>query len=117
MQKEYSQPARSWGVATHLAALIALFGIPFGNIIGPLVVWLIKKHEYPFVEEQGRNALNFQISWTIYKLIAIVLIIFIIGLPILMALILVNLVLVIIAAINASNGHSYQYPLTIKFIK
>ena len=52
---------RMWGMFCHLAAL-AGFIIPFGNIIGPLIVWQIKKEEFPFVEDQGKESLKFQIS-------------------------------------------------------
>ena len=58
----------------HLTALLGIIGIPFGNIVGPLIIWLLKKNVYPFVNEQGKESLNFQISMTIYALAAALLI-------------------------------------------
>jgi hypothetical protein len=58
--------ARNWAVLGHLSALLLLFGIPFGNILGPLVVWLFKRNDHPLVDEQCKEALNFQISMTLY---------------------------------------------------
>jgi len=114
---EEDKQARNWGMLCHLTALAALLGIPFGHLLGPLVVWLIKKNEYPFVDEQGKESLNFQISVTIYSLPLFILIFVLVGIPLLIALFVVDVILVIVAAVKASNGESYRYPLTIRFIK
>jgi len=108
---------RLWGMFCHLASLVAFIGIPFGNIIGPLVVWLVKKNEMPFVDAQGKESLNFQISMSLYLLVASVLCLLVIGIPLLIALAITDLVLVIIASIKISNGETFQYPLTIRFLK
>ncbi len=91
--------------------------IPFGNIIGPLVVWLIKRAEIPAVDAHGKEALNFQISVAIYAIVCLLLMFVVIGIFLLMALGIAALILVIIAAIKASSGELYRYPLTIRFIK
>ena len=109
--------SRTWGMACHLAALSGYVGIPFGHIVGPLVIWLIKKDEYPYVDEQGKKALNFQISWTIWAIFCAILILIFIGFILLFALVIAGFVLTIIAAIKANNGEPFEYPLTIKFIK
>ena len=88
-----------------------------GNILGPLVMWLIKREECPFVDACGKEALNFQISMTIYTIVAGVLVLAVIGLILLPAIIIFNVVLTIMASIRASEGSNYQYPLTIRFIK
>ena len=106
-----------WGMFCHLAALAALTGVPLAHVLAPLVVWLIKRDAHPFIDEQGKEALNFQISMTIYALVSAVLIIVIIGLLLLPIVLIADLVLVIVASIKASNGQSYRYPLTIRFIK
>jgi len=116
-QTPVEKDARTWGTICHLAALAAFIGIPFGNVLGPLVIWLIKKNEYPFVDQQGKSALNFQISMAIYAVVALILCLVFIGFPLLMAIGLVDLILVILAAVKASNGESYKYPLAIKFFK
>lgn len=100
----------------HLSAL-AGFIIPFGNIIGPLIVWLIKKDESPFVDDQGKESLNFQISITIYCIVAAILILIIIGIFLLIGLGILALVLIIMAAVKANSGEKFRYPLTIRLIR
>jgi uncharacterized Tic20 family protein len=106
----------TWGMLCHLAAL-AGYIIPLGNIVGPLVVWLIKKDEYPFVDEQGKSSLNFQISMLIYEIVAIILCLILIGFILMIALLVVNLVCVILAAVHANDGKSFRYPLSITFLR
>ena len=113
----YSKDERMWGMFCHLAALAAFVGIPLGNVIGPLVVWLIKKDEFPFVNEQGKESLNFQISMSIYALVCFPLMFVLIGIPLLIAVVIADLVLVIMAALKANEGIAYRYPLTIRLIK
>jgi uncharacterized protein len=112
-----AKQSNTWGMLCHLAALSGFIGIPLGFIIGPLVIWLIKKDEIPFVNEQGKNALNFQISMAIYAIVSGLLMIIAIGVFLLIAVGVTDLILVIIASIKASKGESYKYPLTITFIK
>ena len=107
----------TWGMLCHLAALVMLLGVPLGNILGPLIVWLIKKDQYSFVDSQGKESLNFQISMTIYGVIAGFLTIILIGWALLAILVVVNIILVIIASIRANSGRPYRYPITIRFIK
>jgi hypothetical protein len=109
--------ANTFGMLCHLTALAAFIGIPLGHILGPLVVWLLKKNDYPFVDEQGKESLNFQISMTIYAIVAAILIFVFIGIFLLIGLAVTDLVLVIIASVKTSNGESHRYPLTIRFIK
>jgi len=116
MAKMTESQERTWGMLCHLSAL-AGFIIPFGNIIGPLVIWLIKKDESPFVDDQGKESLNFQISITIYCLIAAVLILVIIGIFLLIGLGIFAIVMIIIAAVKANNGEKFRYPLTIRFVR
>ncbi len=106
---------RNWAMATHLSALIGLIGIPLGNIIGPLVVWLLKREEHKFIDRSGKESLNFQISMTIYGLVAFATVLIGIGIILLPIILIANFVLVIIASIKTSDGE--KYPLTIRFIK
>ena len=68
--EEENKKAITWATFCHVGALALYLGIPFGHIIVPLVIWLIKKNAYPFVDEQGKESLNFQISMSIYGLVA-----------------------------------------------
>ncbi len=106
---------RTWAMLCHLSTL-AGFVIPFGNIVGPLVLWSIKKDEFPLVEDQGKEALNFQISMTIYVIASIILIFLLVGIPLLIGLGLFDLIVTVIAAINANDGVKYRYPLCIRFV-
>ncbi len=108
---------RQWGMFTHLAAF-ATFILPVaGNIIGPLIIYLIKKDEYEFVNDQGKEVLNFQITWSIIFLISIIMIVVGIGVLMLIGFGIAWLVLVIVASVAASNGQYYKYLLTIRFIQ
>ena len=107
----------SLGILCHLLAF-ATFVIPFaGSIIGPLVLWLIKRGESPYLDEVGKEVLNFNISWFIYSLVAGLSIFVLIGIVLLPVVWLVWFILVIVAAIQASGGKFHRYPLTIRFIK
>ena len=108
--------AKNWAVGTHLAALSGMF-IPFANVIGPLIVWMIKKDESPLIDREGKESLNFQISMSIYLCVSALLVIVLIGLPLLFVIAVLDLVFTIIAAVKTSNGEQYHYPLTIRFIK
>ena len=108
---------RTLDATCHFLSFAGLIGIPFGNILGPLVLWAIKKDEMPSVNEHGKESINFQISMTIYTIIAGLSILIAIGIVLLPAIIVLNIVLVIIAGVKAANGEFYRYPLTIRFIK
>jgi uncharacterized protein len=123
-----TETTRGWEVMCHLSSLVGLLGVPFGNILAPLVVWLLKRHDSLGVDAHGKESLNFNISWSIYWLVAGavvgILCIVIIGLALVPVLIVGGIVgwismviLTIIASVKASNGQIYRYPLTIRFLK
>jgi uncharacterized protein len=112
-----SSNVRTWTVLCHASAL-AGFLVPWaGHILGPLIVWLVKRGDSTEIDEHGKESLNFQISMLIYNLIAGVLCLVLIGFVILGILHILNLVLVIVASIQASEGKLYRYPITIRLIK
>ena len=117
MEREENNSAVTWATFCHLGALSLYIGIPFGNIIVPLVIWLIKKNEFPFVDEQGKEALNLQISMSIYGLIAGLLCYVFIGFILLPVLVITDISLVIMAIIKTNKGEGYRYPFTIRVIK
>jgi len=110
-----SSDERMWAMFCHLSALSG-FVIPFGNVIAPLIIWILKKEEYPLVNDQGKEAINFQISMTIYIIASVILIIIVIGIPLLIMLGLFELIVIVIASIKANEGVNYRYPLTIRFL-
>lgn len=100
----------------HLSGLFGFAVIGIGNIVGPLVLWLVKKPESTFLERVGREVLNFQISFSIYMLIASVLIWAFVGFLLAPVVGITWLVLTILGAVKASNGEEYRFPLTIRFL-
>lgn len=119
LDRETNHDARMWAMFAHLAGLAGLLPImlAFGCIIGPLVVWLVKKEEFPFVDEQGKEATNFQISMFIYGAVAGLLCLACVGFILLPLVVITDIVFLIIAAVKANDGWHYRYPLTIRFIK
>jgi hypothetical protein len=115
-----SPDERRWLVILHLSALAGLVVPTLGHILGPLVVWLLKKNDFPAMEEAGKEVLNFQISWTILGILSAVAavagscLVFPMALPI--ALFVLWLYLVFKGAIRASNGEPTAFPLTIRFL-
>jgi uncharacterized protein len=107
---------RNWAMLSHLLALVGYFVIPFGNVAAPLIIYLMKKDESPFVADQSRESLNFQISVCIYALISGVLVLILIGFLLLAVVGVAGAILTIIAAVKASNGEAYRYPLTLRLI-
>ncbi len=115
--KEVNKDARMWAMICHLLALAGLVVPVIGCIIGPLVIWQIKKEEFTFVDEQGKEAVNFQISMLIYGIVAGLLCFVCVGIVLLPAVAIFDLIFMLIAAVKANDGHHYRYPLTIRFIK
>ncbi len=111
-----SQDERNMGIAVQVSSF-AGYIIPFGSILGPFIVWLMKRDEMPFVDECGRNCINFKLSLMVYMLISAVLMFVGIGFLLIGVLAIVDIVFTIIAAMKASEGVSYKYPMTIKFLK
>ena len=107
---------KTWAMLCHLTAFAGYF-IPFGNILGPLVIWIMKKDELSVVDEHGKESINFQVSMTIYATIAGLLIFVFIGFLLFPIVVIAQVVFTIIAALKANNGESYRYPLTIRLIK
>ena len=111
-----SKDERTWGMLCHLIAFSGVV-VPLGSIIGPLVIWLIKKDEMPFVDDQGKESLNFQITMLIAVIISAILTVVVIGFLLLAVLGIFWLVVVIMAAIKANEGVAYRYPYAIRFLK
>ena len=122
-----SAEERQWAMFAHLSALVgglltsAAGG--WGTFIGPLVIWLVKKDTMPFVNDQGKEALNFNITVGIAMLALLLLSIVTLGIGLVIAIpgwIIIGiawLVLTIIAGIKANEGVLYRYPLTLRLIK
>jgi uncharacterized protein len=114
---------KTWGMICHLAGF-AVFVLPaFGNLIGVLVAWLLLKDKSSFADDQGKEALNFHLSLWLYTGIAVAFSIVTLGigllatLPFLAVLAVYQVIMIVVAAIEANNGKAYRYPLTIRFVQ
>jgi hypothetical protein len=114
---ELTSEATNWAMLCHLSGLLGWTVPTVGHVLGPLVVWLIKRDAHPFIDDQGKEALNFQISMTIYMLVAAVTLCAVVGIVLVPVAIALDLIFPIIAAVKASSGETYRYPLTIRFVK
>jgi len=115
-----SHEERQWALFSHLAALLGglVTGhfLGMGCFIGPLIIWLVKKDSMPFVDDQAKEALNFNITVAIAAMVCGVLMFVLIGFVLLPALAVVWLVLIIVAAIKANAGERYRYPFALRLI-
>ncbi len=128
MNAELSSEERNWAMVAHLCGLLWIVGgtgllfFPFGglalfSILGPLIIWKTKGQSMPFVAEQAKESLNFQITVFLLGLLFALLILALIGFALLWILGVANLVLVIIAAIQVSDGKPYRYPFCLRLVK
>lgn len=109
-------PENSLAVVMHILGFAGLV-FPFGNIIAPLVLWLVKRSSSPLLDRTGKEVLNFQITFTIYYIIAGALCFILIGFLILPILFIIWAVFIVIAAIKTGNGEDYRYPMTIRLLQ
>ncbi|EPJ77131.1 MULTISPECIES: DUF4870 domain-containing protein [Pseudomonas] len=111
-----SPEIRQWAMFCHFASFFGLI-FPFGNLLGPLIIWQIKKEADPFIDAQGKEALNFQITVSIAAMICMLLMVVVIGFPLLILVGVGALVLTIIGGLKANDGLAYRYPFTWRLIK
>jgi uncharacterized Tic20 family protein len=124
IQPPPNSQARTWNMLCHLSALAGFLGIPFGNVLGPLIVWLIKKNEFPSVDAHGKAALNFQLTVVIATMASVIagfiLAVICVGFIFFIlagAILICGMVFGVIAAIKANNGEEYKYPYSLDLIK
>jgi uncharacterized protein len=108
---------RTWGMLAHLAALAGVVMPLFGCMLGPLVVWLARRDQSAFVDGQAKEALNFNISVFLAALVCSLLMLVFIGFILGAALFIAWLVMTLIAAIRASEGIAYRYPISLRLVK
>lgn len=107
---------KQWLIAIHLSPLVGLV-IPFATIIAPLVIWLMKRDSNPALDAGGKAALNFQISIAIYFIVSALLALVFIGFLLMLVLFVIWIYGIVMAAVKASNGETFSYPVTIAFLK
>ncbi|MEX5683938.1 hypothetical protein D3C87_1780120 [compost metagenome] len=111
-----SKEVRQWAMFCHLSALLGIW-IPFGTLIGPLVLWQMKRETDPFIDAQGKEALNFQITVAIATGLSILLMVVVVGFFLIGLVAIGAVVLTIIAGVKANEGFPYRYPFTWRLIK
>jgi len=143
MQVQIAAAERNWAMAAHLSALVAIAGLPFGHVLGPLIVYLVKGHESEFVGEHARASLNYQITISILTIVLVIVALAMtfgyliplssasesttasasfavlwvaFGLAVL-AILLASLIFIIMGTVAASEGRPYTYPFAIRFLR
>lgn len=106
---------RTWALVAHLSAFSGHF-IPFGHVVGPLIVWVAKRDTSEYVARHAKESLNAQLTATLYFAITGILCFVLIGIPLIIGVWIADLVLVIIAAITAYDGKGYRYPWILRLI-
>lgn len=112
-----SKDERTFAMLCHIITFSGYILPIIGNIVGPMVIWMMKRDEYPLVDDQGKEVLNFQLSILIYGIIGVILVFLVIGIFVLIALGIFVLIMTIIGAIKANEGVKYRYPLNLRLIK
>ena len=107
--------ANQWAMILHLS-LLGGYVVPLLGLIAPILIWQLKKDQFPILDEHGRNATNWIISSLIYGMISGVLVLVMVGFVLLFALAVVSIVFPVIAAIKANDGIVWKYPLAIRFV-
>jgi uncharacterized Tic20 family protein len=105
-----------WAILLHLSQFLVYFLPPFG-LVAPFVIWQYKKHDMPEIDHHGKMVVNWVLSAMVYLAASIILCIVVIGVPLLLAVLVLSIVYPVIGAIKASNGQVWRYPLSIDFIK
>ena len=107
---------RMWSMILHFSMLANCIAPPAG-IVAPIVIWQLKKDEFPALDQHGKNAVNWIISATIYSIVSFLLVFVVIGFFLLLILGILSIVFPLIAGIKANNGVVWKYPLTFEFLK
>jgi uncharacterized Tic20 family protein len=108
---------RNWAMGCHMIALVGLLGNGIGFVVGPIILWLIKREDHPFIDEQGKEAVNFQITMCIALFVSALLMFVAIGFVLLPIVAIVDVVLTIVAGLKAADGEHYRYPFAVRIIK
>lgn len=112
---ELDSEARTFAMLCHLSAISAAFTV-IGGIVCPIIFWALKKDRFPFVDRQGREAINFNISFLVYSVIAGILCFVFIGFILWPIVALGWLILLIIASIRTYSGEDYRYPFIFRVV-
>jgi uncharacterized Tic20 family protein len=110
-----SKEQRNWAMFAHLSALL-VYPTLIGGIVGPLVIWLMRRDDMPFAADQAKETLNFQITVYLAGLVCGILMLLVIGFSLAVILVVAHIVLTLVAAVKASEGVAYRYPFNLRLI-
>jgi hypothetical protein len=108
--------SRTWAMLLHLSVFLG-YVIPLGGLIAPILIWQLKKEQFPDLDQHGKMVVNFIISMLIYSAIAFILTFVLIGIFVGIALMIIGVAYPIIGAIKANNGEFWKYPLILQLLK
>jgi uncharacterized Tic20 family protein len=111
-----AQQSRQWAMFLHFS-LLAGFAVPLAGLVAPIIIWQVKKAEYPELDVHGKIAVNWILSMVVYAIASALLILVLVGIPLLIALGVLTVVFPIVGGIKANNGEVWSYPLSIQFLK
>ncbi len=116
IKDQIPEPERNWAMLCHISTF-AGYIMPLGGILGPLILWLSRKDQSEWIDYNGKQALNFQLSILLYMFLTIPLIFIVVGIPIMVFLVFLEIVCVSIASIKSARGEVYRYPISIPFFQ
>lgn len=113
----YTSEEKNWAMAAHLVPLSNfVVPVPGFNIIAPAIVWFLKRETMPMVDDQGKEAINFQITLTLASLVCFALMFIMIGFVLLFALLIYGIVMEVLAAKAVQEGRLYRYPYSLRLL-
>ena len=118
LEGEITKDERTWGLIAHLSPLLGyVVPVPLFNILAPAIVWFIKRETMPFVDDQAKEALNFQITIFLATIVCIIAIVVVIGIFLIPALVIYSIIMMVLAAKAAQEGKRYRYPYCLRLVK
>lgn len=115
-QSHNDTQTKQWAMLLHLSCLASIV-IPIAGIIAPIIIWQLKKSDLPGIDVHGKIVVNWILSAIIYGVVSFILMFLLIGIPMLIALMIVSIIFPIIGGIKANRGNVWKYPLSIRFLK
>ncbi|GMV25124.1 MAG: hypothetical protein AMXMBFR58_11550 [Phycisphaerae bacterium] len=109
-----SEAHRTWGLFMHLSTIVSMMVFP---VVPALVLWLIKRKESPFLDDTGKEVINFQISLFLYSMLSALLAAILIGIPLAIGVMVLGVVGIIKGTIAGSKGHYFRYPMCIRMVR
>ncbi len=112
-----TEDERKYATWMHLAGLSTYIGIPFGHVLIPLILWLLRRKQSDYVNQQGIEILNFQLSITFYYIFSWIMLFILIGFVFLPVVFLLHIIATITATVRTHEGGDYRYPATLRVIR